>query len=336
LESYFNANSRNIQFTFNLVGIEQVVDPRTMNCAHRWSSCATATDGAAPWMATVEQLEMLPAASLARISEYDRNDDGLISADELFVLKIEGMEPAGVIGPYDDNCGLNRRLPRAVSLPGGKQLAAGASYLPIGDEANVVTTAHEFAHLFGARDLYGSGNNFRSSVMGATCFDGEALYHLDPWHKMRMGLVTPRIIPIPRTTSERQSIRLTIPANEADYEPVLFYNQDQPTEYFMVEYRRTGAGAYDGDVHSTGLMIWHVATDSRFVPLDYSNPPFGGSRAGTVATVGAPGQTVGRSRAWLATDGVVALNWPGRGDSGLRVRVIEQNDLFLTFEWWRD
>jgi M6 family metalloprotease-like protein len=121
-------------------------------------------------------------------------------------------------------------------------------FLPVGDETNFITVAHEFAHLLGALDLYGDrSNSYRYTLMSSTWEAGEFLVNLDPWHKMRMGLVAPRIIPIPASRSARQEVRLTHPGNYHDYQPVLFYAPGRANEYFLLEFRRQGASTFDSE-----------------------------------------------------------------------------------------
>ncbi|MEE2690714.1 MAG: hypothetical protein VX640_04140 [Pseudomonadota bacterium] len=350
IEAYYNKNSRDVAFKVDLAGIERVRDPRELKCAHRWETCDS-RDGASFEMASAEHIEMLPAGSAARYRRYDRNNDGRLTPDELFVMKIEGSPPVSPGYPYGDDGGIKRTLPRCATLPAAPVTLTDPSsavdrlrgplqicgdFLPTGDETNFVTVVHEITHLFGAADLYGSGRSYRYTLMGATWEANEFYTHLDPWHKMVMGLVKPKIVKIPASTTARQSLRLTLPVNDAAYEPVLFYRDGQPAEYFMLEFRRNKASSFDYDVPSSGLVVWHVKTDASFRPLNYTS--VGLPEGAMVSIVGAPGQTVGAGRAWTSADGVVALNWPGGGDSGLRLQVkpFASTAMFLDVEWWRN
>lgn len=339
LENYFNKNSRDLSFDLNHVGTIRIEDDRTLPCAHRWSSCPTPTDGQPFMIATVEQLEGLPASSVSGLARYDRNGDDRLTSEELFILKVEGAPDKSDAYPFDDNGGLRRGLPRcAVLRDTGKSICG--TFLPIADETNFATTAHEFAHLFGAADLYGAsgGNSYQYTLMGATITDSEMFFHLDPWHKMRMGMVRPRIMPIPSTTSARQSLRLTLPVNNAAYEPVLFYDPARGTdEFFLLEFRRTGASSFDATVPSNGLVIWYVKTDAsnNLVNLQTINGSFPEGNA--VAIIGAPDQQIAGGRAWQSRDGEIALRWPSGGDSGLRLRVapFAPGAMFLDVGWSR-
>ncbi len=337
LSRYFNDNSRLREFDIQLAGVEQVFDRRTMNCAHRWDTCEEATDGALHTKATVEHLEMLPPGAARKYARYDLNGDGEINSDELLVIKIEGMPEQGVIGPYSDNCGNTLIFPSSARLRGTTKWISD-QFIAVGDDANFITVAHEVAHLFGALDIRGSGMNAGLTTMGPTCVDVERMYHLDPWHKMRMGLVRPRIFAIPDIRSEKRRTRLTVPVNRAAYEPVLLYRAENPNEYFMLEYRRAASGTFDFDVPASGLVIWHVFTGSDHRPLSYTDPVFGGGipESAAVAVIGAPDQTIGSGEAWTSGNGEIALRWPGRGDSGLRLQVVEKEDTYLTVEWWRE
>lgn len=335
LESYFNRNSRDIRFRINHAGTLRATDSRTLACAHRWSSCPG--DGMIFTTATVEHLESLPTEQVRDYARFDRNRNGEITPDELFILKVEGLPDRGPDNPFDDNGGLKRTLPRCATLQGTRVRVCG-DFLPIGDETNFITVAHEFAHLFGALDLYDTGNS-RYTLMGATWVQDEFFVNLDPWHKMRMGLVAPRIVPIPASRSARQEVRLTHPGNYNDYEPVLFYDPARANEFFLMEFRRQRASTFDADVMGTGLVIWHVKTDARFNPVNPSSfdPSlrFGG-RPAAVNVLGSPNQRFGAGPPWTNADGVISLNWPGAGDSGLRVEVRQLDANFLTFGWWRN
>jgi M6 family metalloprotease-like protein len=343
LEGYFNDNSHHLTFEINHVGTVRVEDPRPMPCAHRWSSCPGGPPDSQPaWMATVEQLESLPGEAVAGLDRFDLDENGVLSNDELFVLKVEGMRDLSPpTYPFDDNGGLRRDLPRCAVLqeaPSGSRQQICGRYLPVADETNFITAAHEFAHLFGADDLYGDNQHSSTySLMGSTIIDLEMYFHLDPWHKMRMGMVTPRIIPIPDGATSRQSVRLTLPFNNADYEPVLFYDPERGLqEYFMIEFRKNRASSYDYDVLVSGLVIWYVKTDGSFVPVDLTTIDSSFNRGGAVITVAPPDQVLGPPRAWTSANGDIQLRWPGGGDTGLRLRVgaFEPTATFLAVEWW--
>lgn len=340
LEAYFNANSRLITYEINHVGTARVEDSRSLPCAHRWDSCPTETDGAAPWMATVEHLEMLPNSAVSGLAEYDANGNGRLENDEVFVLKVEGSPDRSEAYPFDDNGGLNRGLPRCAALRGTGKSICG-TYLPIADETNFITTAHEIAHLFGGRDLYGptGGNSFKFTLMGGTIADREDYFQLDPWHKMRMGMVRPRILPIPDGATSRQTLNLTLPFNRSSYEPVLFYDPARGTqEYFMMEYRRSGAGGFEDDVPGNGLVIWYVKTDASKVPDVLESAYSTGIQGQAVAIVGAPGQTPATGRSWQSSDGDIRLRWPDGTDTGLRLRVGPAGTTasFLRVDWWTE
>lgn len=359
LEAYFQRNAPELEINMNLVDIVRVRDQRTLPCAHRWTliapvmpsdddpgdvgrqGCTADNDGQPFTMATVEQLESLPAETVRDWAVYDRNLDGRLDTDELFVINLQGMPDRSFHNPFDDNGGLRRGYPRCAALQGTSERICGA-FLPIADETNFVTVAHEIAHLFGGTDLYDPTGTANSAytLMGGTISDNEFYFHLDPWHKMRMGFVRPRVIAIPSEASSRQSIRLTVPTNSADYEPVIFYDPRRGRdEFFMMEFRITNSGSYERDVPSSGLVIWSIRTlPGTFTPLDLQRINTNYLQAKAVAVIGAPNQSVAMGQAWTSANGIIDLNWPSVGDSGLHLRVnpFGTTSMFLTFDWWTE
>ncbi|MHA6288515.1 hypothetical protein [Maricaulis sp. CAU 1757] len=350
LQAYFQDNAPDLDIRVNLVELVRYSDPRSNACAHRWtgatarnglteSMCPGGHDGAAFTMGTVEQLEQLPPALVTRLSRYDRNGDGILTNDELFVINLQAGPPPIEGYPYGDNGGLRRSLPRCAELQ-GMELEICGGYLPLGDEANLLTTAHEVAHILGGGDIYGASfnNNFGYSLHGSTIANSEIYFHMDPWHKMVMGFARPRVIALPERQAP-QNLRLTMPSNTRDYEAVLMYDPDRGRNaFFMLEYRVRQGSSFDRDVGSTGLVIWYVqvGADGNPVNLQAINPAF--PEGAAVAIIGAPNQTITQGRAWTAADGEIALNWPGGGDSGLRLRVQPgaPSSPFLTVNWWTE
>lgn len=142
------------------------------------------------------------------------------------------------------------------------------------------THAHELAHLFGTDDIYGSAcHSSGVTLMSCTAVgrrdrvegdnedflpseDYEAqLYHLDPWHKMRLGWVEPDVLDL-------QEIVVT--GNyDFDGKPVIVYDSARGTnEYFMFEQRPIVQvdgtyETYDANVTNSatpqpGIAVWYV------------------------------------------------------------------------------
>jgi M6 family metalloprotease-like protein len=359
LESYFRKNAPDVDLEINLAAVARYQDPRTLPCAHRWEAaeaddddalrfdrlgCDRDTDGQSFEIATVEALEDLPADVVADLGRYDRNRNGRLEDTELYVIHITASPPAQDGYPYGDNGGLRRTLPRCARLAGIDKEVCGA-FLPIGDETNFITVAHEVAHLFGGVDVYGDqSNSYQYTLMSSTITNDEMFFHLDPWHKMVMGFATPLIVPMPSEPTGRRTLRLTYPDNAAAYEPVLFYDPARGRrEFFMVEYRAGGISSDDRSVPSSGLVIWYVNTGDSDGGVPAALPDvipqserceIGGA---AVAIIGAPNQMFTKGDAWTPDDGVIRLQWPQGSDTGLRLEVkTEPGRPFLEVDWWKE
>ena len=134
------------------------------------------------------------------------------------------------------------------------------------------TFCHELAHQLGTIDLYGFGGyNFGLTIMcgtvtldfnnPATYFD-PSTYHLDPWHKLQLGWLEPRI------RSLRQSSTESLAADQEGDPgaPILLWDpQRGASEFFLLEHRSSASSRmpnYDANVPGKGLAIWHVQQDA--------------------------------------------------------------------------
>jgi hypothetical protein len=103
------------------------------------------------------------------------------------------------------------------------------------------------------------------SCTGSDILDDQRTFHLDPWHKMRLGWVRPRIFPF----GSGGVATVTAAQFQSDNTPVILYDPSHGTsEYFIVEFRNNnpavGGGGYDLDLRLSGnpsehgLALWHV------------------------------------------------------------------------------
>jgi M6 family metalloprotease-like protein len=166
--------------------------------------------------------------------------------------------------------------------------------------------AHELCHQLGATDLYGPSNlNANLSLMSAN--DGTVLgrssWHLDPWHKLRLGWAEPRLIEMRENLNP---IRLVAPEAQDRSGTVILFDPARPlNEYFILEFRnaseRAGqtpapgltTGGYDQNFPGTaGVVIWHVVTSGTNFDAQINLP---GPQNTTVAweRVYADGRVVG-------------------------------------------
>lgn len=187
--------------------------------------------------------------------DLDRNNN--VDPDELLVA---------IVRPQNGAYGTTRStsLPLdGVSTPMGVHisdlyLSAFASNRTVG----VGLIAHEFSHsLNAAQDIYSpcppetDAGSF--SVMS---WHGSAT-HLDPWHKLKSGFVTPDAITIPTWTTQT----LSLPAVErGNHEVTVLYDPARgDREYFVVEARlgSDGTPTYDQPL-GNNVVVWHVIEDA--------------------------------------------------------------------------
>jgi hypothetical protein len=137
-------------------------------------------------------------------------------------------------------------------------------------------------------------------------------FHLDPWHKMLLGWVEPRIFSI--DTPGSTTINAAQYANGQS--PVILYSPAKGyLEFYMLEFRtntRTAGGKYDANVGwdgalRAGLMLWHIKTKGKGgvdvngdvdVINSYDVP---GAQIITAFTAGSPSFTPGRGDVWRPT-----------------------------------
>ncbi len=217
------------------------------------------------------------AAAGYDFARYDANGDGVLTTNELTVVMIYP-------GPGDDMNGLNRDFTSPSFTSGGRSLRVEGRAAIFGEAANFTTTAHEVSHSLGTLDLYGSGSHSGGlTLMSDTSSTGVGdlrTWHLDPWHKIRLGWVAPRVVPI---TDEGNLAALDAPQTAASdgaeaRRPVILYDPRRDLrEYFIVEYRNRApatGGGYDADLYDwrspasfRGVAVWHVMTGAAHDPL---------------------------------------------------------------------
>ncbi len=205
------------------------------------------------------------------LAPFDLNNDGFIAQVELQALVITNEGETG---------GANRDA-GCIRPPGStKTFCAGAVAL-LNHQTDFATLCHELSHSLGTLDLYGVWNqeqlNHWLTLMSATITSVEnpEIYHLDPWHKMQLGWVEPRIYSI------RDGGVATIPAAQwiDPTTPVLLFDPSLGTsEFFLLEYRAdqlVGGGLNDAGCHDNGLVIWRVKQDGARNPVLVPRVDFG-------------------------------------------------------------
>ncbi|MFW6152833.1 MAG: hypothetical protein ACOC42_00580, partial [Halobacteriota archaeon] len=96
-------------------------------------------------------------------------------------------------------------------------------------------------------------------------------YHLDPWHKIQLGWVEPRIYTMDDRWDDPQCVAMAPPHERGSLDdpevrkPVIVYtplryDADARTgEYYLLEYREREG--FDVDLPSDGLGLWYVSVD---------------------------------------------------------------------------
>ncbi|MBO3749650.1 hypothetical protein J5X84_26525 [Streptosporangiaceae bacterium NEAU-GS5] len=202
----------------------------------------------------------------------DLNGDHVITSDEAVIE---------VIRPQNDPFGTNRGA--EVTLDG---VSMGVALLDLylssfnSDEwrlKNVGSLAHETSHhVLGAADMYWKTATEPTwySIMDS---GAEKATHLDAFHKLKSGFVTPGVVEINKWTTAT----VTLTAVETGHEVTIIYDPARADkEYFILENRWDGGNTtpnYDAPLRSlsTGVVVWHVVEDTAL--QDQYPPPGGGA-----------------------------------------------------------
>jgi M6 family metalloprotease-like protein len=211
-------------------------------------------------------------------AQWDANHDGVITQDELSIM---------VVGNAGSTGGANRAIGAGgagFAVP-GQNVTLRGQVASFDQRASFMSLAHELSHSLGTIDLYLDSNcavqcwNSGLTLMSCTIYpalDDRRTFHLDPWHKILLGWITPQIFELNSGGIATVSVPQDFPFNP----PVILYDPARGTsEYFIVEFRNNrtaNARQYDLNVTTassspvpftgaaTGMAIWHVAGSSLF------------------------------------------------------------------------
>lgn len=284
----------------------------------------TLPKGAADLERQTRDAVRLAAAAGFDFARFDRNADGLVQPGELELLMI-GSGPSVVDGAAT-------RFVGRFTIPGRTLRIESRSVCGMGEDFSLASAAHELMHLLGTIDLYGaSGLNQNLTLMGATIYgvaDNRQVYHLDPWHKMRLGWVTPRIHAIhdPGASDFLTAVSSSGAAAIEGKRPILVYDPRRydvaarAGEFFLVEYRNPSLGFYDGNAASRGLVVWQVRSDATGGLSQIASLTRPGGTDASLNTFGATTGVRGGNRAWTSAEGAVTLRYIDGTDAGVRVR----------------
>lgn len=191
---------------------------------------------------------------------YDTDQNNRITSDELVVAIVR---PQNV--PYGTLRGTDAILdgsPTLLNVPIlDLYLSSNPAYLRWG----VGLVAHELAHhVFGAQDLY---NGCPAISPGAYSVMDEhwLATHLDPFEKMKNGLVHPLAIDL----ATQATTTLVLPAVELRHQVLLLHDAARVArEYFLIENRYPGDPLrpnYDGPIGIGAIVIWQIFEDLQLV-----------------------------------------------------------------------
>jgi M6 family metalloprotease-like protein len=291
--------------------------------------------------ADIARLAIAAAAADGHIDfrAFDANHDGIISYEELAILVISNVP----------NGQTNHFRGKGFPVPGQNVTFAGGDSV-IGEGGTFATTAHELFHTLGGIDLYGPWGGCYDMNRGLTLMagtggdhmpDSEWIASLDPWHKILVGWIEPRIIPIGMAGSAQLAAQhLAMSSEPVRKRPLLLYDPAKgKSEFFLLEYRTPYRLGYDQGVATSGLVIWHVLHAAGGMPthLTSERPDCKGAFVQVVSMFvrGAPDWQQGASRAYTSANGDIALKWMDGRDSGVRVRVAphKPSDPVIDISW---
>jgi M6 family metalloprotease-like protein len=276
------------------------------------------------------------------------NGDRLLTPPEVMFLFVLAKRDQG---------GRNRTpVDKCVLLYSDRYFACGPGPLqawPIIEvDTGVATIAHELTHALGigwegyGRWLAtGSPDNGRYSLMAGTIENPRDRWtvHLDPFAKMQLGWVVPRIIPVSPSTSAcitLDAIEFKSPVTARNSVALLYDPSRGTDEFFLLEYRRTIPGNYDNDQFRTGFVglgsrgglgLWAVRINSAKDPLGVpSQDGLSNCGKGTERCLdfglhlyppsprgfGRVGLPLAGAGFWLPDDTATALSWV-QSDQGL-------------------
>ena len=200
-------------------------------------------------------------------SSFDDDGNGQLTNSEIGIAIVEAAPATGNNGGSSRWIGERRDGTDSYSVGDGTTIEA-LQVVGFAEGVGFDTIAHELAHLLGTEDIYGAtSRSWQLSIMSSTIDrsseDTKETYHLDPWHKIQLGWVKPRIRSTEKLIDSTECMQL--PAQD-DARPLVLYDPSRGTnEYYLLENRdpKSGRLKYDGDIpgSSGGIAVWYVQTD---------------------------------------------------------------------------
>jgi M6 family metalloprotease-like protein len=282
------------------------------------------------WFSNIVHHAML--SNVVDFAVFDTNNaDGVITDAELHLFIIANDRDTPGMGRWTRRV----RPPRATVTI---DLNAACADERNNHEADFGTLVHENVHTLGAVDLYGRCCYSEGvSLMSCT---GNSIWHLDPWHKLRLGWVEPRIAAL----DGPGSVTLPPPQSRRVDAPVILYDPKVGAEeYFILEFRKPKWASppnYDRNAYTTGLVLWKVWQktsnhDAEWLPC----PCDPGHDCRILAALGSPDFAFGQGVAWGSDAWTPWLIWhdPARSADPLPVKLhvlpFTSASSSITVEW---
>lgn len=241
---------------------------------------------------------------------YDANHDGAITDDELEIIAIDNGSDLG---------GANRGNGCTTLRRSSLRVCSRQAF--ISQQVDFETLTHELSHSLGTIDLYGAWNQecYSLGLTDMSCtliFPPDAkqtVYH-DPWHRYKLGWITPYDPGIFGTGSFELGDETWADFYGNKSRPAILRNPKAGSnEYYLFEYR-SGRG-YDANVGLTdgngtyantgwGIVAWHVKEDGSGNVFNSATDAAGHH----IYAVG-PDNPVGGSQAWRPESGHFILRW---------------------------
>ena len=191
---------------------------------------------------------------------FDFNGDGVLGVDELGIaIVIPSNDPFGTVRqPF------GREEPlEALVVDGVRVDVITEFYIGTPPNRGRGLVAHELSHLFlGAPDMYFGFNNPSAAGDFSLMDRTYKTTHLDPFHKLKLGWVRPKII--------SRTGQYSLGNVETHHDVwILLDPAHGDKEYFIIENRWRG-DSYDREMADDGgLAVWHIIED----PAVYGTVP---------------------------------------------------------------
>jgi M6 family metalloprotease-like protein len=279
----------------------------------------------------------LADTSAFNFKQFDTNSDGVVTANsELSLLAV-------LATPQRASGGAVRWFGSTSVGSGSNQVTLTGSAAGIDKDANLTTLVHELSHLLGTWDLYGAaclsgGMTLMSCTievednLGVPGIESKS-YHLDPWHKMRLGWLAPSMVDIGPSAIGSNSFDLNVG-------PVIVYDSSRGTDEFYIFEKRPFTTPYDGDATGAvipipGVAVWYIKTaEGTFNPVIIPSLLDADGNDAAVFSVGHQGTHVAdpngavsrgtkeaNAHNALWREGEYRLRWLDHSDSGARINI---------------